>query len=75
MAIEAITVSESDVTCAQDPGWGGTLKARSASVGKMTLGREAAEGRAERPVVPVWGMMAGLGAAASGSSVFSEIMC
>ena len=29
---------------------------------KLTFGREAAEGRAESPVVPVWGMVAGLGA-------------
>jgi hypothetical protein len=39
---------------------------------KPTLGREAAEGRAESPVVPVWGMVAGLGAAVSGSGEWAR---
>ena len=39
---------------------------------KPTLGREAAEGRAESPVVPVWGMVAGLGAAVHGSGEWAR---
>ncbi len=77
---EAIVVSESGVTSAQDPGSGGILNARSASVGKAdasadakpTLDRETAEGKAERPVVPVWGMVAGLSAAVSGSDEWAR---
>ena len=59
MANEAIAVSESGVTSAQDPDWGEMLKREAQGTKRWWRSRL---GRAKHPVVPVYGMVTGLGA-------------